>query len=92
MPNMVVAHVCFHLRDDPNNEFRELLLYQTDRDDFVVWEVRGQLGSPDPVPINCRKQLGRGAEQRMRNLLRLELKRLTEEGFTITDSSPDVVE
>lgn len=92
MPNVVVARVCFHRRDDPNNEFRELSLCQTDRDDFAVWEVAGQLDSPDPLPIKCRKQLSRGAEPRMRNLLKLEMKRLTEEGFTITDSSRDVVE
>jgi hypothetical protein len=81
---MVLARVSLNRRDDPLQEFRELLLVQVHRN-FAVEQVIGFSSVPDSLPIERRDFLKFGSEYQMRQFLKEEAERLAKkEGFTIT--------
>lgn len=86
MPSFVIAHVYLRRRDDPLDEFRELLLWQHEHH-FTVEQVIGFLSNPDPAPINQRATLKIGSEYEMKRFLLEEKTRLKDEGFAITHES-----
>lgn len=84
---MTIGHIYLHRRDDSQNEFRELLLWQDERFTYVE-QVFGFLSSPDPIPIHRREMMSSGSEWQMRKFIHEVAKRLSEEeGFTITEST-----
>jgi hypothetical protein len=86
MPSLIVAHVYMRRRDDPLDEFRELLLWQHEHH-FAVEQVIGFMSNQDPVPICQRATLKIGSEHEMKRILLEESTRLKKEGFAITNES-----
>jgi len=76
---MIIDTVMLHRKDDPSHEFREIILYQSDRH-FAVWEVIGSL--KDDLGVRRRHQVAIGWESDMRDQFNAEIGRLQAEGFT----------
>lgn len=74
--------VMFHRRDDPLNEYRQLILYEdpTARSKWAVWEVISFISGPDTMK---RSQRAHGSEYHMRKEFDKRDKELRDEGFVI---------
>jgi len=83
---VIIERLVFHRREDPSNEYRELLLCEEGHL-LAIWEVIGFLTS-ETGPTHTRIDLGK-AELQMRARLEEEATRLCEEGFTRLRCEPN---
>ena len=74
--------VMLHRRDDPSNEYREVILYENAGASrhWGVWESINFLSGPNAV---SRSDRARGSEHNMRNFFKMLVEDLRKEGFTV---------
>lgn len=70
-------------RDDPLNEYRQILLYEDSRGQWAVEEVIKFLSRPDTMRSSRRAQ---GGGYDMRNYFEALIAELRKEGFVICES------
>ena len=80
---MASDRIVLHRRGDPQNEYRELLLYEDAEYWFSVYQIIGFASSS--ADVQHRDELGIGTEREMRRLFFNTAAQLRQEGFSVCE-------
>jgi hypothetical protein len=84
METVASDRIVLHRRGDPQNEYRELLLYE-DAYWFSVYQIIGFASSS--ADVHHREELGIGTERDMRRLFSDTAAQLRQEGFSVCEEN-----
>jgi hypothetical protein len=85
MQMIVTDRVVLHRRGDPQNECRELFLFEDDGYWFAVHQVIGFASAS--ADFHHREELGIGTEREMRRLFCDTAAQLCQEGFSVCEDN-----